>query len=498
MTIGLLLVHRFTSDTNCGWAVWYWTDMSDAHGRKTNTRGHTTSLRCCFHRQAACVSQEVFDSACAQAFGNGSKQRIESVLIGCGHLFLTGHRRGVCPVLFWLTHPIGFLFKSYIMWSTMNLRGVTAIFLVMSVGMVQAQETCPNPFDGNADGVVGIGDLLDLLGLFGDSDSDGDGTWDSEDLCTDPEACNYDASPSESCAYLDFLGICNGGCTGDSDGDGICDDIDTCIGVFDECGVCNGPGPTEVNIVSITVLYDSIYAAQVDTWFVFEVGADTTFSYTCPPPPLPCGELMDFDGYGYATVQIGDQCWFAENLRSLHYDNGDAIPSGLTDSQWNSASFGATAVYGEDTGCNSESPDFDACDPAESLVAYGRLYNWYAVNDDRGLCPAGWHVPTHSEWSALTSHLGGTSTSGEALKSSTGWRGSGNGLNTSGFNGFPGGFRNSSSGGYFSLAGERGKWWASTPYSSLAYYRELKWTTNSVFSSYTSRKQGHSVRCIQD
>ena len=80
--IGLLLAHRFTSDTNCGWAMWDWTDMPDAHGRKTNTRGHTTSLRCCFHRQAACVSQEVFASACAEAFGKGAKQRIESVLIG--------------------------------------------------------------------------------------------------------------------------------------------------------------------------------------------------------------------------------------------------------------------------------------------------------------------------------------------------------------------------------------------------------------------------------
>ena len=378
------------------------------------------------------------------------------------------------------------------------LRSLMLCFGVMYGMVVQAQVTCPNPFDGNADGVVGIGDLLDLLGLFGDIDEDGDGTWDSVDLCTDSTACNFHAVPSETCAYLDFLGVCNGGCTGDSDGDGICDNIDTCIGVFDECGVCNGSGPTEVNIDGITVLYDSVYAAQVDTWFVYEVGMDTTFSYTCPPPPLPCGELMAFDGYDYATVQIGGQCWFAENLRAVHYANGDAISAGLSDSQWNSASFGATAVYGEDTGCNSESPDFDACDPVESLEAYGRLYNWYAVNDDRGLCPAGWHVPTHSEWSALTSHLGGTSTSGEALKSSTGWRGSGNGLNTSGFNGFPGGFRNSSSGGYFSLAGERGKWWTSTPTSSLAYYRELKWTTNSVTSSYTSKKHGHSVRCIQD
>ena len=94
------------------------------------------------------------------------------------------------------------------------------IFLMMSLGVIQAQIACPNSFDGNADGVVGIGDLLDLLGLFGDIDADGDGTWDSEDLCTDPEACNYDASPSETCAYLDFLGVGMGVGPGAGEGDG--------------------------------------------------------------------------------------------------------------------------------------------------------------------------------------------------------------------------------------------------------------------------------------
>ena len=55
------------------------------------------------------------------------------------------------------------------------------------------------------------------------------------------------------------------------------------MGVVDECGVCNGPGPTEVTIESITILYDSVFADQIQAWLVFEVGADTTFSYTCPP-----------------------------------------------------------------------------------------------------------------------------------------------------------------------------------------------------------------------
>ena len=139
--------------------------------------------------------------------------------------------------------------------------------------------------DGNADGLIGVEDLLDLLAVYGDTDLDSDGVWDSIDDCLDLEACNYDANPTESCGYIDALGECGGGCEGDTDGDDICDDIDGCIGVVDECGVCNGPGATEVVIESITLLYDSVYLPQLEEWYVYEFGADTTFTYLCPPVP---------------------------------------------------------------------------------------------------------------------------------------------------------------------------------------------------------------------
>jgi len=81
-----------------------------------------------------------------------------------------------------------------------------------------------------------------------------------------------------------------------------------------------------------------------------------------------CGDPVSYQGYDYATVLIGDQCWFAENLRSENYDNGDAIPAGLSDSQWTSTTSGATAVYGEGSStCYTYSPDGDACDEAWSL-----------------------------------------------------------------------------------------------------------------------------------
>lgn len=210
-----------------------------------------------------------------------------------------------------------------------------------------------------------------------------------------------------------------------------------------------------------------------------------------------CGEPMNHSGHAYETVVIDGRCWFAENLRALTYANNDAIPSTLTDSQWNDADEGATTVYGEDDGCSNDSPDIDSCDPAVALEKYGRLYNWYAVNDSRGLCPAGWRVPSESDWYSMTSSLGGSSVAGEKLKSTYGWSYSGQGTNESGFNGMPGGKRQDGS-GYFSSAGDRGTWWTSTPYSSLARHVELKFNSNGVTNSYSDRETGYSVRCIQE
>ena len=368
--------------------------------------------------------------------------------------------------------------------------------LVCFAGALSAQTTCPNPHDSNNDGAVTISDLLDLLSLFGDADTDQDGIWDSVDACVDTGACNYAADPTEPCAYIDVLGICGGGCEGDGDGDGICDDVDTCVGDLDECGVCNGPGPTEIVIEDISILYDSVYAPQIDTWFVFEVGADTTFSYTCAPFFGACGDPVSYQGYDYATVLIGDQCWFAENLRNEYYENGDAIPANLSDGEWSSTTSGALAVYGEDPGCETYSPDIDACEPAPSLNEYGRLYNWYAVDDSRGLCPSGWHVPTDGEWTVMTDHLGGSSVAGGYIKTAYGWYNGGNGTNSSGFSGLPGGSRYDN--GYFYLAGLYGYWWSSSPFGSLAWFRGLNDYSEDVYRGYVDLRFGFSVRCVRD
>ena len=303
--------------------------------------------------------------------------------------------------------------------------------------------------------------------------------------------------PSTPCQFLDVLGVCGGGCEADADNDGVCDDIDDCIGVVDECGVCNGPGPTEVVIDDITIIYDSVYAENIDTWFVYELGADTTFSITCAPSFSACGDPVSYQGYDYATVLIGEQCWFAENLRNENYQNGDAISSGLSDSDWEGTSSGAVAVYGESSSI---------------LENYGRLYNWHAVDHEHGLCLSGWHVPSDGEWMTMEMALGmseaeandsgyrGTD-QGKQMKTTYDWccGGGSNGTNSSGFSGLPGGYRLSN--GPFTNAGSDGIWWSSSPNGSGAWSRSL--TTFGPVSDVVRRDSygqsyGYSVRCIQD
>ena len=190
-------------------------------------------------------------------------------------------------------------------------------------------------------------------------------------------------------------------------------------------------------------------------------------------PSWSCGDPLGYMGVDYSTVQIGDQCWFAENLRTTTYLNGDAIPQ-----DWISTTSGSMGFY-------------------NNGPAYGGLYNWYAVDDARGLCPSGWHVPTDGEWTILTDHLGGESVAGGQMKTNYGWFNGGNGTNSSGFSGLPGGGRYDYGGG-FSFAGYYGYWWSSSPNGSNAWYRFLSSNSESVGRSYSGQGDGFSVRCVRD
>jgi len=221
----------------------------------------------------------------------------------------------------------------------------------------------------------------------------------------------------------------------------------------------------------------------------------------CPETSFTCSDTLDFLGYSYPTVPIGDQCWFAENLRTQAYSNGDAIPSNLDDGAWEATLEGATTVYGTDgSSCESASPDVDACDPAQSATAFGRLYNWYAVDDARGLCPTGWHVPTSADWTELEGFITGQGfigNVGTALKATSGWMDGGNGTDDFGFSGLPGGFRSNSDGG-FSEAGSGGFWWSASASGSNGTARILYHNFSTILPFSNDPRRGFSVRCLQD
>ena len=129
---------------------------------------------------------------------------------------------------------------------------------------------------------------------------------------------------------------------------------------------------------------------------------------------------------------------------------------------------------------------------------YGKLYNWYAVNDSRGLCPTGWHVPTTIEWNAMEDYLGGVSVAGGKLKTIDGWNSPNLGAtNESGYTGLPGGYRFTDGTYLFNL--QLGQWWTSTnSNTTTAHASRLFYQNAAVLKSTYDKKIGSSVRCLKD
>ena len=211
-----------------------------------------------------------------------------------------------------------------------------------------------------------------------------------------------------------------------------------------------------------------------------------------------CGSSYTYEGHDYATVLIGGQCWFAENLRSENYTDGSVIPADLDDAAWSATTAGAVTVY--DEGGSNE---------GTNLATYGRLYNWYAVDDARGLCPSGWHVPTDSEYMTLEMELGMSYTDansisstprgtdqGAQMKSSASDSPAWNGTNTSGFSGLAGGGRVSSSNWYGE--GNYGWFWSASAYLPNAWFRNLEVASTEAYRGDGLLYWGFSVRCVRD
>lgn len=187
----------------------------------------------------------------------------------------------------------------------------------------------------------------------------------------------------------------------------------------------------------------------------------------------------------FKTVGINGQVWMLENLDVAHFRNGDPIPYARSVEAWVKAGEQGTPAW-----CYYEND-------AENGPRYGRLYNWYAVADPRGLAPEGWHVASDAEWRAATDFLGGEDAAGTKMKKATGWNGKGNGTNESGFSGLPGGSRDLF--GEFAYGGDSGYWWTSTSYDhELAWYRVMDWTPWYVYRTNYVKANGLSVRCIKN
>ncbi len=195
--------------------------------------------------------------------------------------------------------------------------------------------------------------------------------------------------------------------------------------------------------------------------------------------------ISDIDGNVYETVQIGEQVWMAENLKVTHYRNGDEIPTGYSDDDWINLTTGAYAVY-DDNESNADT--------------YGYLYNWYVVEDDRGVCPAGWHIPTDDEFTVLIDYLGGESVAGGKMKEAgiEHWISPNEGAtNESGFTGLPSGCRYSD-GRYINIY-NIGYFWSSTESSdSNARYQGLLYNTPAVLKNGVNKGYGLSIRCLKD
>ena len=187
-------------------------------------------------------------------------------------------------------------------------------------------------------------------------------------------------------------------------------------------------------------------------------------------------------------AKIGTQIWTATNLNTAKFRNGELIPQVKTAEEWKKA-----GQEGKPAWCFY---NFSA----ENGKKYGRLYNWFAVNDKRGLAPNGYKIPTDTEWKILVDYCGGIMVAGKKLKSATGWAENGNGTEPNGFNGLPGGFCLAD--GTFAGLATSGGWWTSTEgtgieYENSSWDRYLETEKNTVETYSEPRALGFSVRCIK-
>lgn len=212
-----------------------------------------------------------------------------------------------------------------------------------------------------------------------------------------------------------------------------------------------------------------------------------------PTTNNPISSVSDIDGNQYNTVQIGSQIWMAENLRTTKFCNGDPIPNVVNDSIWKNLTTGAWAHYDND----------DQYD-----IPYGKFYNWYAVSDERNICPCGWHVPTDEEWNTLINSLDPNADGGEQVPNVAGgkmkttgnshWDEPNQGAtNQSSFSAVAAGFRNDL-GTFMSMGYGTGFWTSTMKSTNSVWSRDIVHNNSSAYRNHFIKRDAISVRCIKD
>lgn len=198
--------------------------------------------------------------------------------------------------------------------------------------------------------------------------------------------------------------------------------------------------------------------------------------------------VKDTDGNVYPVIKIGNQYWMAANLRVSHYRDGDPIFNVGDSAQWinyGNTHFGAWCNYNNDF---------------VNGAVYGKLYNWYAVNDPRGLAPKGWHIPTNKDWDTLIANLT-KGQEGQELKSIHFWKGDADSLKPNRdkyrFSALPGGRRFDDGNFYFLTS--NGYFWSSSEFDrDTAYYQRLSFDSLTIGRFRRSKIVGNSILCVRD
>ncbi len=189
--------------------------------------------------------------------------------------------------------------------------------------------------------------------------------------------------------------------------------------------------------------------------------------------------VTDIDGNNYKSVILGNQEWLTDNLKVTKFRNGQPIPHIQDSIVWNAWSNGAYVFYKNDT-------------------KHGVLYNWLVVNDSRGVCPMGWHVPSSAEWDTLAKFLGGNEIAGGKMKARLHWETPNtSATNESEFHALPKGMYGVN--GSFNNVGKNAYWWSATENDKIsAWGREIGFNESGLFIGHGDKRDGLSIRCLKN